>query len=175
MSSITNYVKISDLRLLFLFNKGLHCLVLDIFMNTITQIGSLVFAIALPLILILSENKTFVITGSKIAIVLAISQTVVFLVKRLVHRPRPFKVFSNIINKKPTTCQYSFPSGHTCAAFSLAYVLAASFPRLSFILFILASLVGFSRVYLGVHYPTDVIVGVITAYGSFLISTRIFF
>jgi len=39
MSSMTNYVKMSDLRLLLLFNRSLHCLVLDIFMNTITQLG----------------------------------------------------------------------------------------------------------------------------------------
>jgi undecaprenyl-diphosphatase len=172
---MSNYIKMSDLRVLFLFNQGLHCLVLDIFMNTITQMGSYVFSIAVPLILMFSGQETLVVTGGRMAIVLIVSQTVVFLVKRLVHRPRPFKVVSNIINQKLTTCPYSFPSGHTCAAFSLAYVMAASFPGLGLISFSLASLVGLSRVYLGVHYPTDVIVGVMTAYGSFLLNTRIFF
>jgi len=172
---MTNYIKASDMRLLFIFNRGLHCLLMDIFMNTITQMGSLVFAIALPLTLMFSGKEALVSAGLRMAMVLAFSQTVVFLVKRLVHRPRPFKVLADIINNKPTTCQYSFPSGHTCAAFSLAFVLAASLPGLGFLFYIMASLVGFSRVYLGVHYPTDVMVGFITAYASFMLHTRIFF
>ena len=175
MNSMANYVKMSDLRILFLFNQSLHCLVLDVFMNTITQLGSLVFSIVLPCTLLFSGKDILVSTGSRMVMVIVLSQTVVFLVKRLVHRPRPFKVLANIINQKPTNCQYSFPSGHTCAAFSLAFVLAASLPEFSLIFFTLASLVGFSRVYLGVHYPTDVVVGFITAYASFLISARVFF
>ena len=175
MSSMTNYVKMSDLRILFLFNQRLHCLFLDVFMNTITQLGSLVLSIVLPLAFLLSGKETIVSIGIRMVMVIVFSQTVVFLVKRLVHRPRPFKVLANIINNKPPNCQYSFPSGHTCAAFSLAFVLAASFPELSLVFFILASLVGFSRVYLGVHYPTDVLVGVITAYAAFFLDSRLFF
>ena len=175
MSSMANYVKMSDLRLLMLFNQGWHCLVMDICMNAITQLGSCVFSIALPLTLIFSGKDHLVSAGIRMATVLACSETIVFMVKRVVHRPRPYKALTNIINKKPTNCQYSFPSGHTCAAFSLAFVLAASFAGFGYVFFILASLVGLSRVYLGVHYPTDVMVGCMTAYGSFLLNSIIFF
>ena len=53
----------------------------------------------------------------------------------------------------------SFPSGHTASAFAFATAVTAEFPLLAVPLFGLATLVGYSRVHTGVHYPTDVIAG----------------
>jgi Membrane-associated phospholipid phosphatase len=172
---MANYIKSGDLRILYLFNQSMHCQVLDILMNTVTQLGSLVFAITLPSILLLSGSDHLISAGIRIMLVLACSESLVFMVKHLVNRPRPFKVVAEIVNRNPADCQYSFPSGHTCAAFSLAFVLAHSFPEFSLIFLALASLVGVSRVYLGVHYPTDVMVGFVTAYAFFLVNNRFLF
>lgn len=85
--------------------------------------------------------------------------TVEFPIKRFFRRRRPFisLVQAIVIGKKPG--QYSFPSGHSAAAFGGAWLLSRHFPRLTPLLYAIASLVGFSRVYLGVHYPGDVLSG----------------
>lgn len=80
-------------------------------------------------------------------------------IKALFRRRRPFidVVRALVIGRRPDG--WSFPSGHTAAAFSGAYVLSTIWPRKSPIFFVLASTVGFSRIYVGAHYPGDVFSG----------------
>ena len=59
--------------------------------------------------------------------------------------------------------RFSFPSGHSAAAMSVAFVYAFAFPQLAIVLVPLAFLVGASRVCLGVHYPGDVLIGQLIA------------
>jgi undecaprenyl-diphosphatase len=54
---------------------------------------------------------------------------------------------------------FSFPSGHSTVAFACATVLAVAVPRLAWPLYALAALIAFSRIYVGVHYPGDVLAG----------------
>ena len=82
-------------------------------------------------------------------------------IKVLVRRNRPFERFKEIQFILPPPDRFSFPSGHTAGAFLLAILLSSFYPVLSLPLFVWAGGVGLSRIYLGVHYPSDVLAGVL--------------
>ncbi|MCU0492100.1 MAG: phosphatase PAP2 family protein [Chloroflexaceae bacterium] len=83
-------------------------------------------------------------------------------IKRFFQRRRPFIdiVQAIAVGRKPNT--FSFPSGHSAAAFAGAWLLTRHYPRLAPLWYSIASLVGFSRIYLGVHYPGDVLSGALS-------------
>lgn len=100
------------------------------------------------------------------------------IIKRCVKRFRPYEVNKNIKNRIMPSDRFSLPSGHTAAAWVIAMLLALHYPILTIPVFIWATLVGVSRVYLGVHYPTDIFAGIIlgtlSAASSILIKGQIF-
>jgi undecaprenyl-diphosphatase len=76
--------------------------------------------------------------------------------KLVFHRHRPFET-----QLGPPANTYSFPSGHTATSFACATVLSSYAPRLRVPFFLLATLIGLSRIYNGMHYPTDVLAGAV--------------
>jgi len=89
------------------------------------------------------------------------------LLKTKIKRCRPFEILHGIRCLIQPPDKYSFPSGHTAAAFVMASVFSQLFPDWSWLFFGWASLVAFSRVYLGVHYPTDTLAGLVLGISSF--------
>lgn len=83
------------------------------------------------------------------------------LFKYVVQRDRPPTV---VLDPEPLVgvpSTSSFPSGHTSTSFACAYVISRLAPRLTVYVFVLAALIGFSRIYVGVHYPLDVLAGAV--------------
>ena len=90
------------------------------------------------------------------------------LLKNLVARTRPYDLANPVLPKRellinaPT--DYSFPSGHTLASFEAATALYKDHTVYGFAAFVLALLIAFSRIYLQVHYPSDVLGGAILGF-----------
>jgi membrane-associated phospholipid phosphatase len=91
--------------------------------------------------------------------------------KLAVKRDRPFVTYP-YLDKQADAGSYSFPSGHTSSAFAFATSLSLAFPKWYVIApaYLYASAAGYSRMHLGVHYPSDVLAGAVVGTGSALLS-----
>ena len=107
------------------------------------------------------QNALYVASSS------AVNALATILIKKLVKRPRPF--LANVkIRAVYHPAEYSFPSGHTSTAFTTATALSQAYPKWYVVVpsYLWAGSVSFSRIYLGVHYPTDVAAGALLGTGT---------
>ncbi|MEO6461892.1 MAG: phosphatase PAP2 family protein, partial [Candidatus Eisenbacteria bacterium] len=121
--------------------------------------GELWAAVAL-LVLVLDPAHDWESMAAVIAVLSLVSLTVNFPIKSAFRRQRPFDTFGHAdvrVTRLPR--DWSFPSGHSATAFAGAALLTPFIPALSPLLFAYAAAVALSRVYLGVHYPVDVLLG----------------
>ena len=91
----------------------------------------------------------------------AIELPLYWVLKRSFKRRRPFKVVQALAPLLQPSDEFSFPSGHTTAAFMVACLLSVFFPAVSAAAYVWASLIGMSRVMLRVHFISDVMAGVL--------------
>jgi undecaprenyl-diphosphatase len=101
-----------------------------------------------------------------VAVLLAVgaADLLTALIKEVVPRHRPVEH-----QHGPAERTHSFPSGHTATAFAGATVLSAFAPRYRLAFYALACLIAFSRLYNGVHYPTDVLAGAVLGVATALL------
>jgi undecaprenyl-diphosphatase len=148
-----------ECRLFKEVNRHFDKQLLNLFFRTITHIGGAPFTIVTALILISITSNHTRITAISSATALALSHLPVHFVKKLYPRKRPYLILKKAKFPVNPLKDHSFPSGHTTAVFSVIMPFVLFLPKLSLILIPVGLCIGLSRIYLGLHYPSDVIAG----------------
>lgn len=172
MSDLLNWLLEQDNQIFLAINHGLSHIGLDLFFTNITDLHKVpvvkwfVFPLIIALIIWLRKKQgAFIFLG--LAVSLAIADFVGGkVIKPFFARPRPSMTDLDVILRSPHFGGYSFTSNHSSNIFCAMVFLSFFFPKAKWPLLIFAFLVAFSRVYVGVHYPSDILIGGI--WGGFL-------
>lgn len=155
-----SYIQDLDVKILFFIYNNMHSDLLDkimIFFTGLGEYGAIWLTISGTLLMLPKYRRVGVLTLC--AVILSYISGELIL-KNIIERPRPFIAVPavNMLITKPLT--YSFPSGHTATAFAAGIVLYSQLDKYKVSFLILAVLIAFSRMYLFVHYPTDIVGGI---------------
>ena len=159
MQKVVNLMYYSDRTAFLVLNRYWKSSFTDFIMPKITNLGGAVWSIFLCIVLLLNKDAGINTVGQKLAVSLIITHLIVRLCKKFLPRLRPYMTLDNVHIGHKLYKDSSFPSGHSTAAFCSATVLSSALPAFTFVFFTIAVLVAISRVYLGMHYPSDITVG----------------
>ena len=150
-----------EITILLFIQENLRCDFLNGVLSFITHLADNGYLwIAVGLILLIPKKTRR--GGVDLLLCLALAFIVNDLVlKPLVARVRPYDAYSALSILVKPEISYSFPSGHTNVSFAAAYALTRCFGKKGAWSYVLAVLIAFSRLYVGVHYPTDVLGGMV--------------
>ncbi len=153
--SVINEIDFSILDAL----QSIHFAVLNYIMAFFTYIGeggAVWIAAAIALMFFKAKRPAGISAALALIFELIFNEGII---KNIFRRTRPFMINTAVDTIVHRPSSYSFPSGHTCSAFAAATAIFCFDKRLGTIAYITAALIGFSRNYFYIHYPTDVLCG----------------
>jgi len=160
-----------DSHLCITFNRTSHNILIRNFFKAISRLGDGIFWYSLMVLMLCVDQAHAFLPVSHMAVAGLIGTLIYKWLKARTLRPRPFNVHQQISLRSVPLDQFSFPSGHTLHAVIFSMVAIHYYPMLSVALIPFTILIGLSRPILGLHYPSDVLVG---AFIGILISTLSF-
>lgn len=151
-----------DSGILLFIQDSIRNSVLDPIMTFFSVIGN-AGALWIALAILLMINKKYRRIGFDVLLCVALCYIINdFAVKNTIQRVRPFLAVDGLefmLGSWSLSETWSFPSGHTCSSFAAAYALTMGFGKKGALFYIPAFFISFSRLYIGVHYPSDVLAG----------------
>ncbi len=158
---MTEFFSSWDVAVFYLINGRWQNAWFDQVMPFITDLKNFYLLLAVLAVWIVWKNKKAgIILLLFVGITLAITDPLSSrLLKMVIARLRPCHVLDGVQTLAGCNSSYSFPSSHAVNIFAAAFFLSRSFKKLSPVLYAIAAVVGYSRIYLGIHYPSDVIGG----------------
>lgn len=167
-----------DLKLFRNVNQYFERKYLNVFFRNITHFGGTTFIISSLILLMVFGTPLVRVLTLASALSLLVSHIPVLILKKVYPRKRPYVVLDKIYVTDEPLKDHSFPSGHTTAIFSTVVPFMMYDVHLAVVLLPLALSVGISRMYLGLHYPSDVLAGIVlghtTGILAYYVVARIF-
>ena len=163
-----------DVSLFYLINHLPHSFFLNFIFGIFTLVGYLgIIWFVIGFYIYFKEKKRDRRLLFSLAVVELLSIFVEAVVKNMVGRLQPQFVLPYVIEPFDFYHNFSFPSGHAVIAFAGAFVLSRYKPKLKWLFYSLAVIISYSRIYLGKHFPSDVIAGAVIGLGIGYISLKI--
>ena len=149
-----------DSAILYFFNRTIKCPFLDVFFGQVSNLDMWAVVILIFILVRYFQEKALKYPLPALIVTWFTSDATSDFLKNLFHRPRPGGTLP-WVTVMETTFSYSLPSGHAVVSMVYAVILSWYYPKFSFAFYAIAGLIGLSRIYLGVHYLTDVLMGFI--------------
>ena len=163
-----------DFAILDFIQNTIKCVFLDYLMTFFSSIGNAGIIWIITALIMMCFKKTRA-TGAMMACALLLGVLIGEVgIKNIVARERPFVVNTDILLNIAQPSGYSFPSGHTCSSFAAATTLFMNNKKIGIVAYIIASLIAFSRLYNYVHFPSDILCGIILGITVAIITVSIF-
>jgi undecaprenyl-diphosphatase len=156
-----DWISGADEAILLFVQENLRTPALTAVMKTVSRLGDagIVWIVLGILLLFFAKTRR---GGGYMLASLAVEYALCDLViKKLVLRPRPYLVIQALELLVKQESSTSFPSGHSASSFVCAYILTRCFGKKGAWSYVLATFIALSRIYVGVHYPSDVVAGVL--------------
>ena len=176
MISGMSFAQNADIRILRAINST-EQLPADHFMIFVSNSNNAI-VLGIPITMgvtgLIKHDQKLINCAGQLVVASAINLGATLALKYSINRDRPFVTYPDINNKVDENSP-SFPSGHTSSAFATATSLSLNFPKWYVIVpsYLWAGTVGYSRMYLGVHYPSDVLGGMIVGAGSAFLTFKL--